>query len=105
MAEFVAKAAIMDAEQMRRAVRRIAHEIIERNGGASSTVIVGIQRRGVQLARRIADTIERIESTVPFGTLDITLYRDDFTTLGPNERLTLTVDVASSTGGVTDGSP
>lgn len=88
MSEYVAKAAIMDDEQMQRALRRIAHEIIERNGGSNSLVIVGIQRRGVQLAERIATAIGKIEDVdVPVGTLDITLYRDDLTTLGPQPRV------------------
>ena len=88
MAEYVAKAAIMDAEQMKRALVRIAHEIVERNGGAEDVLIVGIQRRGVQLAERIAAAIAGFESTrVPVGTLDITLYRDDLTTLGPQPRV------------------
>ena len=88
MAEYVPKAAILDAEQMKRALRRIAHEIVEKNGGSENLVIVGIQRRGVQLAERIAAAIESFESTkVPFGTLDITLYRDDLTTLGPQPRV------------------
>lgn len=88
MAEFVAKAAIMDGDQMQRALQRIAHEIVERNGGSGSLVIVGIQRRGVQLAERVAGTIEKVESVdVPVGTLDITLYRDDLTTLGPQPRV------------------
>lgn len=86
--EYVAKACIMDAEQMKRAMVRIAHEIVERNGGAKELVIVGIQRRGVQLADRIAATINGFEAdTVPVGTLDITLYRDDLTTLGPQPRV------------------
>jgi pyrimidine operon attenuation protein/uracil phosphoribosyltransferase len=88
VAEYVPKACIMDAEQMKRALVRIAHEIVERNGGSDSIVIVGIQRRGVQLAERIASTIQGFESTtVPVGTLDITLYRDDLTTLGPQPRV------------------
>ena len=88
MAEYVPKAAIMDAEQMKRALRRIAHEIVEKNGGSENLVIVGIQRRGVQLAERIAAAIASFESTpVPVGTLDITLYRDDLTTLGPQPRV------------------
>ena len=88
VAEFLAKAAIMDAEQMQRALQRIAHEIVERNGGSDSLVIVGIQRRGVQLAERIANAIDRFENAeLPVGTLDITLYRDDLTTLGPQPRV------------------
>jgi len=88
LSEFLAKAAIMDAEQMQRALQRIAHEIVEHNGGSDSLIIVGIQRRGVQLAERIAAAIARFEGAhVPVGTLDITLYRDDLTTLGPQPRV------------------
>ena len=88
MSEYVAKAAIMDAEQMQRALQRIAHEIVEHNGGSDSLIIVGIQRRGVQLAERIAAAIDRFEGVqVPVGTLDITLYRDDLTTLGPQPQV------------------
>jgi pyrimidine operon attenuation protein/uracil phosphoribosyltransferase len=78
----------MDAEQMKRALVRIAHEIVERNGGAENLIIVGIQRRGVQLAERIAAAIESFEGhKIAVGTLDITLYRDDLTTLGPQPRV------------------
>ena len=88
MAEYLAKAAIMDAEQMKRALQRIAHEIVEHNEGSRNTVIVGIQRRGVQLAERLAAEIESFEKTaVAMGTLDITLYRDDLTTLGAQPRV------------------
>jgi pyrimidine operon attenuation protein/uracil phosphoribosyltransferase len=73
------KATLMDKDQIRRAVKRIAHEIVERNSGVENIVVVGIRRRGVYLAERIAGYIEQIESqTVPTGVLDITLYRDDF---------------------------
>ena len=73
------KAVLLDRDQIRRAVKRIAHEIVERNGGVDALVIVGIRRRGVPLAQRIADYISQIEGTpVPIGVLDITLYRDDF---------------------------
>jgi pyrimidine operon attenuation protein/uracil phosphoribosyltransferase len=81
----------MDAEQMKRAVARIAHEIVEHNGGAENLAIIGIQRRGVQLAERVATCINGFESTtLPVGTLDITLYRDDLTTLGPQPRVNAT---------------
>lgn len=71
--------AVMDAEEIRRAITRIAHEIIERNRGASELVLVGIQRKGVPLAERIKAVIEDIEkASVPFGTLDISLHRDDY---------------------------
>ena len=69
----------MDADQIRRAVKRISHEIVERNRGVKGVVVVGIRRRGVYIAQRIAEYIEKIEgAAVPFGALDITLYRDDF---------------------------
>lgn len=68
----------MDVDQIRRAVKRISHEIVERNRGVKGIVVVGIRRRGVYIARRIAEYIEKIEGPVPFGALDITLYRDDF---------------------------
>jgi pyrimidine operon attenuation protein/uracil phosphoribosyltransferase len=70
--------------QMRRMIRRMAGEIVERNGGASHLMLVGIRTRGVPLAERIATEIEKLEgSSVPIGVLDITLYRDDFSTIGP----------------------
>jgi pyrimidine operon attenuation protein/uracil phosphoribosyltransferase len=73
------KAVLLDRDQIRRAVKRIAHEIVERNGGVQNLVVVGIRRRGVPLAQRIAEYIAQIEEkTVPVGALDITLYRDDF---------------------------
>lgn len=70
----------MDAEAMVRALHRIAHEILERNKGTEGLALVGIRRRGVPLARRLAESIKEIEgSEVPVGVLDITLYRDDLT--------------------------
>ncbi|HET6348576.1 MAG TPA: bifunctional pyr operon transcriptional regulator/uracil phosphoribosyltransferase PyrR [Candidatus Krumholzibacteria bacterium] len=73
------KAVLLDRDAIRRAIKRIAHEIVERNGGAQNLVVVGIRRRGVPLAKRIADYIAQMEEqTVPVGALDITLYRDDF---------------------------
>ncbi len=73
------KAVLMDRDQIHRAVKRIAHEIVERNAGVDNIVVVGIRRRGVYLADRIAVYIEQIEGQpVPTGILDITLYRDDF---------------------------
>src|SRR3990172_2799535 len=71
-------ARLMDAAEIRRALTRIAHEILERNKGASGVVLVGIAARGDDLARRLAGEIERIEgSALPVGALDITFYRDD----------------------------
>ncbi|MDR1580115.1 MAG: bifunctional pyr operon transcriptional regulator/uracil phosphoribosyltransferase PyrR [Synergistaceae bacterium] len=76
------KARIMDAAAMKRAVSRIAHEIIEKNKGTSNVVMIGIQRRGVTLANRLAAHIGQVENvTVPTGRLDITFYRDDLSLL------------------------
>lgn len=73
---------IMDEQAIRRALTRIAHEIIEKNKGVANVVLVGIRTRGVPLAERIAEEIEKIEGTkLPVGVLDITLYRDDLSTL------------------------
>ncbi|MEI6913938.1 MAG: bifunctional pyr operon transcriptional regulator/uracil phosphoribosyltransferase PyrR [Armatimonadota bacterium] len=70
---------VMDADEIRRAVTRIAHEIIERNHGARDLLIVGVQKKGVPLAQRIRDSISQIEGVdIPCGRLDISLYRDDF---------------------------
>lgn len=71
----------MDAEGIRRALTRIAHEIVERGAGASDLVLIGIRRRGGPLAERLAALIGQFEADrVPLGLLDITLYRDDLTT-------------------------
>ena len=76
------KARVMDADDVRRAITRIAHEILERNGGVDALAVVGIQTRGAFLARRIASEIKDIEEvSVPVGILDITLYRDDLQTV------------------------
>jgi pyrimidine operon attenuation protein/uracil phosphoribosyltransferase len=77
-AELAEKAQILDAVELRRAIVRIAHEVVERNNGTQDLVIVGIRRRGVPIARRIAEAIAEFErAEVPVGILDITLYRDD----------------------------
>jgi pyrimidine operon attenuation protein / uracil phosphoribosyltransferase len=71
---------ILDSASIRRALTRIAHEIIERNKGVEDCVLVGIKTRGIYLARRLAERILQIEGqVVPIGELDITLYRDDLT--------------------------
>jgi pyrimidine operon attenuation protein/uracil phosphoribosyltransferase len=76
------KAMLMDGEQMNRALSRIAHEIIERNKGIEHVALVGIRRRGIPLAQRLAAKLKEFEGRdVPVGTLDITLYRDDLTEL------------------------
>ncbi len=75
------KARIMDEDAIRRALSRIAHEIAERNLDVDNLVFIGIRRRGVPLAERLAAEIQRIEQKKPpVGVLDITLYRDDLTT-------------------------
>ena len=75
---FVARKRVMDAEAVRRAVTRIAHEVIERNAGLDDVVIVGLQTGGVPLARALCDALEQIEgSQVPCGTIDVAFYRDD----------------------------
>jgi pyrimidine operon attenuation protein/uracil phosphoribosyltransferase len=69
---------VMDADRMGRTLTRIAHEILERNRGLDEIALVGIRRRGVPLARRIALALKEINGDdVPTGSLDITLYRDD----------------------------
>lgn len=74
----------MSASEIERTLVRLAHEIIEKDNGAQNLGLVGIRRRGVPLAQRLAEIIQRIEKKpVPVGTLDITLYRDDLSTLGP----------------------
>jgi pyrimidine operon attenuation protein/uracil phosphoribosyltransferase len=80
--KFADKKILMDEVAMKRAITRIAHEIIERNKGVQKLALIGIRRRGGPLANRLAERIEDIEGVkVPVGILDITLYRDDLTTL------------------------
>ncbi len=72
------KATLMDGAAVIRAIKRISHEILEKNNGCENLYIVGIKRRGVPLAKMIAENIQQIEGKdVPIGTLDITFYRDD----------------------------
>jgi pyrimidine operon attenuation protein / uracil phosphoribosyltransferase len=76
------KAEIIDADGLRRIVTRIAHEIVERNKGVEDLILVGIRRRGVPLASRMAGKIKEFEGKAPIeGSLDITLYRDDLSTV------------------------
>ena len=73
----------MSASEIERTLVRLAHEIVEKNNGIEDLVLVGIKRRGVPLASRLSKLIESIEKKpVPTGTLDITLYRDDLSTVG-----------------------
>jgi pyrimidine operon attenuation protein/uracil phosphoribosyltransferase len=72
------KATVMDADQIRRSLSRIAHEIVERNRGVDDIVLVGIVSKGDILARRLAEILTMLEKNpVPFGRLDVTLHRDD----------------------------
>jgi pyrimidine operon attenuation protein/uracil phosphoribosyltransferase len=85
------KAKIMDETDVRRTLRRLAHEIVERNHGVEKIGLCGIRTRGVYVARRIAEMIREIEEkSVPVGVLDITLYRDDFRQkrVGPGVQVT-----------------
>ena len=82
MPQFTEKAVLMDGEAIRRSLVRISHEIVEKNKGVENIVLVGIRTRGVPIAERLADAIEKIEGErPPVGVLDITLYRDDLSTL------------------------
>ena len=75
---------IFNAEEIRRALVRVAHEIAERNEGVRELILIGIRRRGVPLAERISTTLAEFEGPqVPVGQLDITLYRDDLSLRGP----------------------
>jgi len=90
-ADYVFRTRVLDADDLRRAHTRIAHEIVERNHGATDLVLVGLYTRGVAIARRIAAAIEAFEHVaVPVGTLDVAFYRDDIALrpvqpLGPTE--------------------
>jgi pyrimidine operon attenuation protein/uracil phosphoribosyltransferase len=95
------KAKIMDARGMERAVSRIAHEIIEKNKGVTDVALIGIQRRGVPLARLLAENIEKVEGEggkVPVGVLDITFYRDDLSLMNEHPVLNGTDIPFSVTG-------
>ena len=90
----------MDADEIRRALTRMHHEILERNHGADGLILAGIRTRGVPIAERLAEHISRSEGTaVPVGRLDINLYRDDLSER-PRVRVrptTMPVDVAGRT--------
>jgi pyrimidine operon attenuation protein / uracil phosphoribosyltransferase len=74
----VEKSQLMSATEIDRTLQRVAHEIVERSGGTSNLALIGVRRRGVPLASRIAQAMREIDRVeVPVGTLDITLYRDD----------------------------
>jgi pyrimidine operon attenuation protein/uracil phosphoribosyltransferase len=78
------KAQLMSASEIERTLVRLAHEIAEKNNGVEGLGLVGIRRRGVPIAERLGKIIQRMEDVpIPVGTLDITFYRDDLSTLGP----------------------
>jgi len=77
------KSQLMSGSEIERTLVRLAHEIVEKNNGVENLTLVGIKRRGVPLAERIAKLIQQIEKkNVPVGSLDITLYRDDLSPVG-----------------------
>jgi len=85
VSSFREKAKVMDAEVIRRTMTRIAHEILERNKGITDLALIGIRTRGAILAQRLAKSLESIDGhPIRFGTLDITLYRDDLSRIAPN---------------------
>jgi len=93
------KKIVMSPEEIRRTLARIAHEIIERNKAIGSLILVGMHTRGVPLAKRLAENIERFEgSNIPVGALDINLYRDDLSSLTLRP-VTQRTDIPVSTGG------
>lgn len=82
--QVVEKRMLMSAAEIDRTLQRLAHEIVEKSGGAKDLAFVGVRRRGVPLSQRLAKLIrEFAHIDVPAGTLDITLYRDDLSTVGP----------------------
>lgn len=79
---------VLDSDGIRRALIRIAHEILERNKGTEDLALIGIRTGGAHLAQRLQTEIKNIEKTeVPIGVVDITLYRDDLSELGPQAKV------------------
>jgi pyrimidine operon attenuation protein/uracil phosphoribosyltransferase len=82
--QIVQKAQLMTASDMERTITRMAYQMVESHHGADQLVLVGIKRRGVPLAQRLSEAINRIEKkSLKVGALDISLYRDDLSTFGP----------------------
>ena len=108
----VEKSQLMSASEIDRTLQRLAHEIVEKCGGAAEVALIGVRRRGVPLAQRLARAIRAIDGVeVPVGTLDITLYRDDLSMVAPqpivqssdipfsvDERVSILVDDVLYTG-------
>ena len=81
MARFVPQTTVLSADDVARALKRMAHEIIEANSGLTDVIIIGLERGGVPIAQAIADALEAIEGQpIEFGTIDISFYRDDVST-------------------------
>ncbi|HKS68765.1 MAG TPA: bifunctional pyr operon transcriptional regulator/uracil phosphoribosyltransferase PyrR [Candidatus Acidoferrales bacterium] len=80
----VEKRQLLSGEEISRTLTRLAHEIVEKSGGAKNLALIGVRRRGVPLAQRLSNIMKQpAGADVPVGTLDITLYRDDLSTVGP----------------------
>jgi pyrimidine operon attenuation protein/uracil phosphoribosyltransferase len=91
---------LLDSDDIRRAVARLAHEVVERNQGVEALVLVGLRTRGIPLARRVQQRIQEFEGVqVPLGELDITLYRDDHHQRAPRtlSPTTMPVDISDQT--------
>ena len=85
------KATVMDSEQIRRALHRIAHEVVERNRGVDDVVIVGVVSKGDALACRLAMILSQLErASIPYGRVDVTLHRDDLRNRPVDDHRTLT---------------
>ena len=81
----VEKRQLLSAEEIERTLQRLAHEVVEKSGGAKDLAFIGVRRRGVPLSERLTKIIKASgQLEVPVGTLDITLYRDDLSTVGPH---------------------
>jgi pyrimidine operon attenuation protein / uracil phosphoribosyltransferase len=79
----VEKRQLLSTEEIDRTLKRVAHEIVEKTGGAKDLALIGVRRRGVPLSHRLAEAIQSdTKREVPLGSLDITLYRDDLSTVG-----------------------
>jgi len=97
---FVAKSEVMDADDVRRALWRMAHEILEHNHGLSDVVLIGLQGGGVPLAKKLAENLAEIEgSNVPVGFLDVAFYRDDIglRPVSPREPTDISFDLSAKT--------
>jgi pyrimidine operon attenuation protein/uracil phosphoribosyltransferase len=82
------KSRLLDDDEVRRALTRIAHEVVEKNKGTEGLCFVGIHTRGISLAKRLVDLVEKFEGKqAPMGILDITLYRDDLSEIGLQPRV------------------